>query len=205
MPVRIAVVDPLPMFVRGLAATLAEMGHRAETPDDVLTWLRRPGEVMVLLTVAREPDWRLATDVVQVRPDGRLIVVLPRADLDGWMRAVAAGAVGALPRDATPTAVSETVRAALSSQSLLPVDVLRSVMAGQQPGAAGQRSVVRVLSDGEIEWLRELAGGSTVARLAERVGYSERMMFRLLAKVYERLGVRNRTMAIMRARDEGWL
>jgi hypothetical protein len=44
-----------------------------------------------------------------------------------------------------------------------------------------------------------------VARLAATVGYSERMMFRLLADLYARLGADNRTRALMRARDEGWL
>jgi len=41
--------------------------------------------------------------------------------------------------------------------------------------------------------------------IAERAGYSERMMFRLLRDLYQRWGVANRTEAIIHARDNGWL
>jgi DNA-binding NarL/FixJ family response regulator len=63
----------------------------------------------------------------------------------------------------------------------------------------------RPITADEIGWLRRLADGVTVADLAKQVGYSERMMFRLLASVYARLGVDNHTKATIRARDEGWL
>lgn len=57
----------------------------------------------------------------------------------------------------------------------------------------------------EISWIRQLTQGLAVARLAERAGYSERMMFRLLRDLYQRWGVANRTEAIIHARDNGWL
>ena len=50
-----------------------------------------------------------------------------------------------------------------------------------------------------------LASGRIVSQLAERSGYSERAMFRLLRKVYVRMQVRNRTEALLRARQQGWL
>jgi DNA-binding NarL/FixJ family response regulator len=57
----------------------------------------------------------------------------------------------------------------------------------------------------EIDWLHQLAGGLTVGQLAARVGYSERMMFRLLRELYDRLQVKGRTEALMLARQRGWL
>jgi DNA-binding NarL/FixJ family response regulator len=92
------------------------------------------------------------------------------------------------------------VRAAQDGHSRIPIGVLRSLVAG----SSGDQTR-RPISDSEVRWLRELASGTTVARLAEKVGYSERMMFRLLAELYTRLGVDSRTKALMRARDEGWL
>jgi DNA-binding CsgD family transcriptional regulator len=44
-----------------------------------------------------------------------------------------------------------------------------------------------------------------VVRLADRAGYSERAMFRLLRQLYLRIGARNRTEALMRAHERGWL
>jgi DNA-binding NarL/FixJ family response regulator len=200
MSVRVAVVDPLPMYARGLAATLADEGHAADMPTDVIAWVREPGPLAILLSVADDVDWALLAEILDVRPDAVVVVVMPHADADMYARAVSAGAVGVLPRDAPAVVVGDVIRAALDRRSTLPVDVLRTLVAGRQPGGhAGP------LSEAEVAWLRQLAEGSTVARLAEHVGYSERMMFRLLSDVYARLGAGNRTRAIMRARDEGWL
>lgn len=200
MTVRIAVVDPLPMFACGLISTLRDDGHTADAPENILEWVNGPGTPVVLLTVAGGRDWALLADVLRVRPDTVAVTVLAEANHTAYARAVAAGAAAVLPRDASPAAVRDVVRAAVNGRSLLPLEVLRSIVAG---GVSEESA--RLLSDDEIDWLRQLAQGTTVARLADRVGYSERMMFRLLSGLYSRLGVDNRTKALMRARDEGWL
>jgi DNA-binding NarL/FixJ family response regulator len=90
--------------------------------------------------------------------------------------------------------------AAISGRSVLPVEVVRALTATgdvQRPD--------RIPPETEISWIRQLTQGLTVARLAERAGYSERMMFRLLRDLYQRWGVANRTEAIIHARDNGWL
>lgn len=61
------------------------------------------------------------------------------------------------------------------------------------------------LSAEQVAWLRQLASGATVAQLAERAGYSERAMYRLLQALYRELGVRSRNQAIMQAQQKGWL
>ena len=40
----------------------------------------------------------------------------------------------------------------------------------------------------EIEWLQQLAKGIPVAQLADRAGYSERAMYRLLRGLYTKTG-----------------
>jgi DNA-binding CsgD family transcriptional regulator len=50
-----------------------------------------------------------------------------------------------------------------------------------------------------------MANGQTVGELARAVGYSEREMFRLLRSLYERMGVRNRTEALLKAAQSGLL
>jgi DNA-binding NarL/FixJ family response regulator len=76
---------------------------------------------------------------------------------------------------------------------------LRKLAASQPEADTGP------LTAQEIDWLRRLTDGTSVSRLADHVGYSERMMFRLLAQTYAKLGVDNRTKAIIQARDRGWL
>jgi DNA-binding NarL/FixJ family response regulator len=57
----------------------------------------------------------------------------------------------------------------------------------------------------EVEWLRFLAEGATVHELAEKVGYSERALYRVLHGLYGRLRVANRTEAILQAQRWGLL
>jgi DNA-binding NarL/FixJ family response regulator len=198
MTLRVAVVDRVPMYARGLAATLGEHGAPAEVLTDLLDWARGPGEPLVFLSLAREPDWGLFAALRAVRADALVVGIVRDPGVADVVRAVSAGAAGVLARDATPAEVGDVLRATLDGRSVVPLPVLRSLVAGLTTGDAP-------VSADEIGWLRTLADGTTVARLAEQVGYSERMMFRLLSGLYTKLGVDGRTRALIRARDEGWL
>ena len=61
------------------------------------------------------------------------------------------------------------------------------------------------LGQDERCWLRWLAGGKTVASLAVAACYSEREMYRLLRKLYTRLGASGRTEALLAAQRYGLL
>ena len=128
-----------------------------------------------------------------------VVALLDTPDLTTYLRAIGAGAVGVLARDAEPSLVRFAFRAAVDGMSLLPVGVLRTLAANQPDADTGP------LTGQEIDWLQKLTDGMSVSRLANHVGYSERMMFRLLAQTYAKLGVDNRTKAIIQARDRGWL
>ncbi|MFI7601479.1 hypothetical protein [Actinoplanes sp. NPDC049681] len=196
--VRVAVVDPLPLFAHGLVELLRAHGREAAAPEDVAGWVRTEGTDLVLISVVRDEDWATARELTASRPGIRLVLLLDDPGPAAHLRAVTAGAAGVLPRAATPAAVLDVVDAAVKGYSLLPLDVLRGMLTECAGGGSG-------LQDREIDWLRRLAGGSTVARLAHEVGYSERMMFRLLSEMYGKLGVTGRTGALMYARDRGWL
>ena len=200
MTVRVAVVDRVPMYARGLAATLQDHGSPADIPADLLDWARRPGGVLVFLTLSNDLDWQALAALFEARPDAAVLGVVSAPDADVVARAVAAGALGIMPRDAGHATVGVVLGAALTGQSLISAEILRTLVSRSAGEPARQP-----ISEHEIGWLRQLADGATVAHLAEQVGYSERMMFRLLAGVYARLGVHNRTRAVIRARDEGWL
>jgi DNA-binding NarL/FixJ family response regulator len=92
-------------------------------------------------------------------------------------------------------------RAAVLGEILLPLEVVRGLAAGREFAGDEEESP----SAREVEWLRQLAAGVTVAQLAERVGYSERAMFRMLNDLYRRMKVANRLEALIHAHDRGWI
>ncbi|NMO57747.1 response regulator transcription factor [Actinoplanes sp. TBRC 11911] len=201
MFIRIAVFDPLPVYRRGVLAILGDAGFDADTPDDLLAWLRSEERRLVLLTMVSPEDWELLTEIRRARAGTEVLALLDEPSVAGYLRALSAGAVGAVPRNAPPRLLRNAFDSATQGRSILPVEVVRALSAGTAAAApaAGQPS------SRELDWLRELARGVTIARLAEQAGYSERMMFRLLRSTYGKLNAASRTEALMTARARGLL
>jgi DNA-binding NarL/FixJ family response regulator len=97
------------------------------------------------------------------------------------------------------------MRRALEAALAGDVIVSRAVVTALISSSRLQPDTEEPLEHEERRWLRQLASGMTVARLANTAGYSERAMYRLLNGVYDRLGVTNRTEALMRANALGWI
>jgi DNA-binding NarL/FixJ family response regulator len=201
MFIRAGVWDPLPLFCRGLLALLAAAGFDAELPEDLMSWVCCDGAKILLMTLATPKDWQLFTALKPARPDLAVVAILADPNLTSHVRAICAGAVSVIPRCAEPSLVRRALEAAVDGRSLLPVAVLRAITAGAPNSKVGCNGP----SEQEINWLRQLARGSSVADLADQAGYSERMMFRLLRALYVKLEAPNRTVALIRACDEGWL
>ena len=201
MVVRIGVVDPLPLYRRGVAAELAAAGYAIEPVKDSLSWVRVNEPRTLLFTIANAEDWDLLRELCEVATHAAVIAVLDQAVPHGYVRAITAGAVGAVSRNATPNRLLETVGAAVRGDCLLPLDAVRELTRATETAEA----TGPVPSAEERRWLDALARGSSVGRVAAQAGYSERMMFRLLRDLYGRIGVPSRTAALIRAREEGWI
>jgi DNA-binding NarL/FixJ family response regulator len=200
MSVRIAVSDPLPLYRSGILATLGP-GLADDPPDDLLSWADDVQQRVVFLTLQSPEDWQHLADIVAARTDLVVVAVLTEASTAMYVRAIVAGAAGVMPRDAAPEETRRVFQAAVAGESLLPLEVVRALASVREPAQDRHQPP----SGREVEWLRELASGATVVQLAERVGYSERAMFRLLSDLYKRMNVRNRTEALIRAQEHGWL
>jgi DNA-binding NarL/FixJ family response regulator len=200
MSVRIAVSDPLPVYRRGMLATLGNGGFEAETPEDLLSWARQEDRRVVFLTLQGSRDWFLLAQLRQAGTDVIVVAVLADSRVQTHVRAILAGAAVAVPRDASPAIVRRIFEEVVSGTSMVPTDVVRALVMSQE-----RQITESPLPEAELKWLRGLARGITVAQLAEQNGYSERAMFRLLRALYDRMGVRGRTEALMMANRRGWL
>jgi DNA-binding NarL/FixJ family response regulator len=199
--VHVAVVDPLPMFQQGVGAVLSAAGYTVEEPADLLAWAGRVSTAVVLLTLELERDWRL---LERLRGDKSRAIVIALVEEDGTargVRAVRAGARSVLPRQVTVPVLRRTVDATLDGHAVLPAEVATTLAASSTAGADGRAA----LSEQQLHWLRSLAAGTTVSRLADDAGYSERAMYRMLQALYQQMGVNGRIQAIMQAQTFGWL
>jgi len=197
---QIAVSDPLPLFGQGLLAAIGQTGQDLVAPENLLAWAGQDQHRVVFLTLDSSEDWTLLEELHRARTDLIVVAVLVDASVHSYVRAILLGAVVAIPRNAPVEQLRQVFEAILAGHSLLPADVVRALATAR--GLPQERDAPSMQ---EVDWLRQLAYGATVAQLAERAGYSERAMYRLLKELYVRIGARNRTEALMRAYEHGWL
>lgn len=182
---------------RGLEPALVGAGHRVDVPEDVEHWARDADGRRLLVTVDTDQALDVLDRLRAVAPDVRSLVLL--SGVSGYGR-VLPRCTGAVPVDGDVDDVLTAVQVAVSGFTLLPVPVARQlVSSGADPSDAPQ------VSTRERSWLRQLAAGTTVAGLARSDNRSEREMYRLLALLYQRFGVRTRTEALLCADRFGLL
>lgn len=190
-----------PLWQRGVASLLEEAGHHTTVGSDLRSWLPGSDGSCLLVKLDTHEELSAVGAFREAHPHVPLIVVLDEVDVVGVGRAMRAGASTVTGEDEAPDVVLSVVGAALDDLAALPVRIVQA-MSRQIPDEA---DISAWLSDEEAGWLRAMAAGQTVADIAEEVGYSERAMFRQLKTLYMRLGVRNRTEALLWAGRQGLL
>ncbi|PRY12588.1 response regulator [Kineococcus rhizosphaerae] len=201
--IRVLVVDDHRLVRAGLVALLSaeedlvvvgEASDGAEAvdvatataPDVVLMDLSMPGVDGVSATAA----------VLAVLPSTAVVVLTSFIDQAQVRRALDAGAVGYLLKDAEPRDVLAGVRAAAAGHAPLDPRVTRALLPSRraQDPAAG-------LSEREREVLGLVAQGLANKQIARTLGISEHTVKVHVGKVLRVLGVSGRTAAAVWARE----
>ncbi|MGW4797860.1 response regulator transcription factor [Nonomuraea sp. NPDC004297] len=195
---RVLIVDDHPVVREGLRGMLerepdievvGEAGSGGEAvavvprlrPDVVLMDLRMPGGDGV------EAIARLGA--------GERVLVLTTYEDDGEiLRAVAAGAAGYLLKDVSRADLAAAVRAVARGETVLAPSVARLLDARREAPA---------LSEREREVLELVAEGLTNAAIGRRLYIGEATVKTYLLRVYAKLGVSDRTSAVLVALDLG--
>jgi DNA-binding NarL/FixJ family response regulator len=194
-----ALLDTQPDFtVVGSAADGAEAVAicREQRPDVVLMDVRMP--VMDGIEATR----RIATD-----DDGPRILMLTTFDLDEYVYdALSAGASGFLLKDVTAERLFDAVRVVAAGEALLAPTVTRRLIgefARLRPRPAPTLAALEALTPRETEVLQLVAGGLSNTEIAERLVVGEETVKTHVSRVLGKLGLRDRTQAVVLAYECG--
>jgi DNA-binding NarL/FixJ family response regulator len=202
---RLVVVDDHPVVREGLRAMLdaepdlevvGEAGSGAEAvalaaalrPDVVLMDLRMPGT-----------DGVEATGRITAAGPARVLVVTTYDTDADILRAVEAGATGYLLKDTPRRELADAVRAAARGETVLAPPVARKLVSRFRFPA------VEAPTRRELEVLAQVARGLSNAEVGRVLHISEATVKTHLVRIFEKLGVGDRTAAVTRAISQGLL
>ncbi|MEU4762340.1 response regulator transcription factor [Actinosynnema sp. NPDC023794] len=191
-----ALLDTQPDFtVVGTASDGGEAVRvcRELSPDVVLMDVRMPGVDGI------EATRRLA--------DGPRVLILTTFDLDEYVYdALRAGASGFLLKDVTAEQLFDAVRVVAAGEALLAPTVTRrliSEFARLRPEPATSGSALSTLTPRETQVLRLVAEGLSNTEVAARLVVTEETVKTHVSRVLNKLGLRDRTQAVVAAYESG--
>jgi two-component system, NarL family, response regulator DesR len=167
---------------RGDKVVEAALAHR---PDVALLDIEMPGL-----------DGLAAAAVLTAQVPECRVVILTTFGRAGYLRrAMAAGAVGFVVKDAPPEALADAVRRVMRGERVVdPALAAATLAAGDSPLTGRERDV-----------LNAARSGVTVAEIAARLYLSEGTVRNYLSAAIAKTGTQNRMAAVRIADERGWL
>ena len=185
----------------GEAADGAEAVERALElqPDVVLMDIRMP-ELDGIEATRRIAGGEDDTDPIRV-------LMLTTFDLNEYVyEALRAGAAGFLLKDAPPEQLVDAIRVVASGEALLAPSITRRVIeefVRRPPPTEGLPEQVADLTAREVEVLRLIARGRSNAEIATELFLGETTVKTHVARILQKLGVRDRVQAVVLAYETG--
>ena len=167
----------------------------AENPDAVLLDVRMPRKTG--LDVLRELAGRLPPTLLLTTFDDDAVV----------LEAVRLGAKGFLLKDVTLEQLAEAVRTIAGGGTMILPTVTARILRGLPSVAREFDSLDRPdpLTPREAEVLRLMAGGYSNGEIARAAGTAEGTVKNHVSSILSKLGVRDRTRAVLKALELGWI
>lgn len=204
--IRVLITDDHPVVRAGLRGMLAtepdiDMAGEAKSGAEAICLLRaEPFDVVLLdLRMPGEDGLSVICRILAIRPGTRIIVLTTyetRADI---LRSIENGAAGYLLKDTAPADLADAIRAAHRGETVL------SPSAATQLVNRVRAPVGGFLSPRETEVLSQVARGLSNAEIGAQLFISEATVKTHIVRIFNKLGVSDRTAAVTRALELGML
>lgn len=212
--IRVVLVDDQTLMRRGLRGLLdltedIRVVGEASDGEEALRAIAEAVPDVVLLDV-RMPKLSGVEVLKELRARGGSppAILLTTFDDDAvLLEGIRAGARGFLLKDVSLERLTEAIRAVAAGETLIRPAVTERVIKGLEQISPDFESLdpPDPLTRRELEILRLMAGGYSNREIAEAFGTSEGTIKNHASSILSKLGVRDRTRAVLKALELGWI
>lgn len=208
---RILIVDDHALFRQGLRFLLRDLDAALEITEagdcaQAMALGAQPFDVVLLdLHMPGVAGLAALEAMRQAFEASRIVVLSGEEDPRQIRRAIDAGAVGFIPKSATPEVLLGALRLVLADGIYLPTVALRGVdepLAAASSAMTGDR-LRESLSERQVDVLQKAVQGKANKVIARELGISEGTVKAHLSAAFRALGVHNRTEAVYAAARSG--
>ena len=207
--VRVLVVDDQMLFRTGLCSLLAAdqrvnvIGQAADGGEEVKEAIRlKPDVVLMDLRMPNIDGIEATRQIVERVPAAKVLILTTFESDTQVLQALKAGASGYVLKDSSATEIVNSIVAVMSGERVMSSAVANRVLE-MLTGNTTPKEFYDGLTDREVEILRLLAGGIGNKQIAYRLKISEKTVRNHVSNMYEKLGIYDRTQAVLYAVRKG--
>ncbi|MBX6340839.1 MAG: response regulator transcription factor [Thermomicrobiaceae bacterium] len=209
--VRVVVADDHDLFREGLrqlletVPTVEIVGEAADGQEAIkLVSELRPDVVLMDINMPRLDGIRATEYIVKHFPSTNIIVLTMFQDDEYAIHAIRAGAKSYLLKNSRSDEVVRAIHVAANGGSTIDAELAPALMREyQRLLTRTPTSAQRQLSEREVTLLRLLANGYNNRQIAEQLHLAESTVKNNLSALFQKVGVRDRTQAVLYAISQG--
>jgi len=199
-------IDRQPLFLAALSSLLSAPPVNAKVrtltrSDTALEVLSHSGAELVLCEAPAVPypGSELASTIHERSPATKVVLLAAREDSEMLLSAIDSGATGFFTKECSPEEFLEGIQAVLAGHFVVARSLVRGALRARPSNLATLELPLNSLSTSERGILIMVGQAHSIANIASERGISPKTVRNHLSNIYKKLGVRNRTEAVVYA------
>ncbi|AZR74945.1 DNA-binding response regulator [Anoxybacter fermentans] len=165
----------------------------------------KPDLILMDLNMPKLSGVQASKQIKSLFPEIKIIILTIHDDEEYVYEVLKAGAEGYLQKDVSAEELRSALQMVFNGETLFPASVINRVMGRERSKGKIGESIEDILTEREIEVLEMMAKGNNNRAIGEKLFISEKTVKNHVSNILKKLGVNDRTQAVIYAIKKGWV